>query len=377
MSQYDLVLQDGEVIDPASGRRGRFDVAFSGGRVAAIEPRIEAAAATQAVRVDGCLVTPGLVDLHSHVFDGVGEGVDADGYCLARGTTTAVDGGSAGARTFTAFKRITAGCRTRVLAWLNLSSIGQVDIRVGELLALPWIDVDAAVATARDNPDVIVGFKARLSTYVAGGTCKPVLRLLREAAEAAKLPVMVHIGDTGEPLAEILEELRPGDVVTHALTGRKHGMLRADGTLIPEVFAARERGVLFDAARGRNHVAFPVMQAAVEQGFLPDSLATDITVATGRDPAFSLPLMATHLLSFGVPIDEVIRRVTVNPARAIGREELGRLEVGGVGDATILRLEEGEFTIEDVDGRQRQTRQRLVAAGVVRDGQYLAIEPPR
>ncbi len=369
MSQYTLVLHGGEVIDPASGLRGRFDVAFEGDRVATIEPRVEGG--QRRIAADGCLLVPGLVDIHSHVFDGVGEGVNADQGCLTRGTTTTVDGGSAGARTFRAFRRLSQDLRCRVLAWLNLSTIGHVDLRVGELFALVWADVDAAVATARANPDLIVGFKARLSTYVCGGTCKPVLRLLREAADAAGLPVMVHVGDTGEPLAEIFPFLKAGDVVTHALTGRKFGILRADGQLIPEAFEARQRGVLFDAARGRNHVAFPVMQAAAEQGFLPDSLATDITLATAADPQFGLPLMASHLLSFGVPLDDVIARMTVNPASAIRRSNLGRLEVGGVSDATVLRVETGDFTLYDVDGRTRQTDRRLVAVGVVRAGEYV------
>lgn len=374
MSELDLVLHGGDVVDPKSGRRGRFDVRFSGDLVTAIEPRIDRARAARSVAVDGCLVVPGLVDLHSHVFEDVGEGVSADDVCLPRGTTTAVDGGCAGANTVRAFRRATEGARCRVLAWLNLSTIGQVDLRVGELMALQWGDVDAAVATALAYPDSIVGFKARLSTYVCGGSARPILRLLREAAEAANVPVMVHIGDTGEPLSEILSWLRPGDVVTHALTGRKFGILGADGRIIPEAFEARQRGVLFDAARGRNHVAFPVMQAAAEQGFLPDSLATDVTRTTAADPAFGLPLMMTHLLSFGIGIDDVIAMATANPARALRREDLGHLQPGGIGDATVLRLVEGAFTLHDVDGRSRNAERRLVAVGVVRAGAYSSID---
>ena len=375
MRRYDLLLHDGDVLDPASGRRGRLDVAFSGDTLTALEEGLDPQQARQAVGVDGCLVVPGLVDLHVHAFDGVGESASVDEVCLARGTTTVADGGSAGANLFAAFRRLTGSSRTRVLAWLNLSTIGQVDIRVGELLALPHADVDAAVATARAYPDLIVGLKARLSTYVVGGTCKPVLRLLREAADATNLPVMVHVGDTGEPLPEVLAFLRAGDVVTHILTGRKFGILGGDGKIIPEVFAARERGVLFDASRGRNHEAFPVVQAAVQQGFLPDCVSTDITRFTARNPAFGLPLMATHLLSFGVPLEDVVARITVNPARAMRRPELGRLAVGGTGDATVLRLEKGMFALQDVDGRVRRTDQRLAAVGVVRAGTYTPLAP--
>jgi len=372
VSEFSASLHGGEVIDPASGRRGRFDVAFDRDRVALIAPSVERTRSAQAIDATGCLVVPGLIDLHSHVFDGIGEGVDADAYCLRRGTTTTIDGGSAGANTIGAFRRMALNNRCRTLAWLNLSTIGQVDLRVGELIAAPWVDVDAAVRAAEANRDLVIGFKARLSTYVCGGTALPVLRAVREAAERTGLPFMVHIGDSGEPLPQLLPYLRPGDVVTHTLTGRKYGFLGPDGAILHEGFEARERGVLFDAARGRNHVAFPVMQAAVEQGFIPDSLATDITIATGADPAFGLPLMMTHLLSFGVPVEDVIARVTVNPARALRRDDLGRLDEGGIGDATVLRLEEGRFTIQDVDGRTRETDRRLICAGTVRAGEYVA-----
>lgn len=370
MTQYDLLMQGGELIDPASGRRGRFDIAFSGDSVAAIEESIDSSTAVRVERVDGLLVAPGLVDMHVHVFDGLGSSTPADDSCLARGTTTVVDGGSAGARTFRAFLRIVAPNRTRTLAWLNLSTIGQADTRVGELIALPYADVEAVVAIARAHSDVVVGLKARLSTYAAGGTCKPVLRLLREAADETRLPVLVHIGDTGEPLEEILPFLRPGDVVSHTLTGRKFGILGSDGRIIPAVFQARKRGILFEAARGGNHVSFSVLRAAVEQDFPPDIVATDITTKTAANPEFGMPMMGSQLLVFGIPLENVIAAMTVHPARAIRREDLGRLQVGGVGDASILRLEKGSFTIRDVDGRTQVTGERLVCLGVVRAGVY-------
>lgn len=368
MTDNGLVLRGGEVTDPASGLRGRLDVGFDGDRVTTIEPSVDG---PNAVDVTGCMVIPGMIDLHSHVFAGIGEGVGADEYCLRRGTTTTVDGGSAGFRSFGAFRTITGANQCRTLSWLNLSSIGQVDLRVGELMLAAWIDPDNAARTAEANRDLIVGFKARLSTYVCGGTCLPVLKAVRDAGERTGLPFMVHIGDSGEPMTEVLPMLRPGDVVTHTLTGRKHGLIGPDGTILPAAFEARERGVLFDAAHGRNHVSFPTLEAAVSQGFLPDSLATDITLATGADPAFGLALMMTKFMSYGVSVEELVPRVTINPARALRRDELGKLEVGGIGDATVLRVVEGPYTITDVDGRRRETNRRVDPVGVVRAGVWV------
>lgn len=370
---YDLLLRGGGVLDPSSGRKGPMDIAFAGGRVAAIEGGIAPSMATRVVPAEGLTVTPGLIDIHAHAFAGVGISVSADTHCLQRGSTTVVDAGSAGSKLFGAFAHVASDSRARLLAWLNLSTIGQVDIRVGELLCLLHADPDDAVAVARTHPDLIVGFKARLSSDVVGTTCKPVLRLLRAAGDEAGLPVMVHIGNTGEPLEEILSYLRPGDVVSHILTGRKNGILASDGTIFPSIVEAHERGVLFDVARGSNHLSFPVLRAAVEQGLLPDILSTDITVKTAVDPYFGLPMVATQLLAFGVPLETVLERMTTRPAKAIGREELGRLEVGGNGDATLLQLEEGDFTLRDSDGRALRVSQRLVAAGVVRAGVYFPV----
>jgi dihydroorotase len=172
-------------------------------------------------------------------------------------------------------------------------------------------------------------------------------------------------------MTEVLPLLRPGDVVTHTFTGRKHGFVGPDGKILPAAFEARERGVLFDAAHGRNHVSFPIVETAVEQGFLPDSLATDITLVTGANPDFGLPLMMTKLMSYGVRIEDLIPRVTVKPARALQRDELGRLAVGGIGDATVLRVVDGPYTFGDVDGRSRQTDRRVEAVGVVRAGAWV------
>jgi dihydroorotase len=379
--RFDLLLKDGEFIDPASGRRGQWDVAFADGKVAAIRSAIDPGSAACVVSAAGAMVVPGLIDMHAHPVAGIGEGVDPDAIGLQRGVTTVADGGTCGTGTFGAFRSSMAASRTRLLAWLNLSSIGQADTRVGELIFLAAVNVDEMVALAAKHPDTIVGFKARLSTYVTGGgsALRP-LKLLLEAGEAAKLPVMIHVGDTAEPLGRILEMLRPGDVVSHYLTSRKHNLLGIQATpgapIIPEAFAARERGVLFDTARGRNHMAFPQMEAAVAQGLLPDTLSTDLALHTAADPNFTLLAVATQFMAFGLSVDDCLVRMTVNPARILRRPDLGMLAVGGGAEATLVRIEHGTFRLSDADGRIRTTDRRLVAAGVVRAGEYVGLTPP-
>lgn len=377
---FDLLLKGGEFFDPASGRHGQFDVAFSTGKVAAILPDIDPSLADRVESAAGAMVVPGLIDMHAHPAEGIGEGVNPDAIGIGRGATTLADGGTYGTGTFGAFRPIVAASKTRLLAWLNLSSIGQADTRIGELIFLAAVNVDEAVQLARKHPGIIVGFKARLSTYVTGGGSALVpLKLLLEAGEAAKLPVMIHVGDTAEPLGRILDLLRPGDVVSHYLTSRKHNLLGIQASqgadIIPEAFAARERGVIFDTARGRNHMAFPQMQAAIEAGLLPDTFSTDLAVHTAADPNFSLTAVATHFMSFGLSVEDCLVRMTVNPARVIRRPELGTLAEGGVGDATLLRIEHGVFPLRDADGRTRTTDRRMMAIGVVRAGNYFGIAP--
>lgn len=365
---FDLIVTGGEVFDSQTGTIAVEDVGFREGKVVAIRPDLERHLAGRVYDASGAIVAPGLIDMHAHVFDCVGDSVDPDEACLPRGTTTVVDGGSAGANTFEAFLRLTQHKATRVLAWLNLSTIGQVDTRVGELLAAPHADVERAVATIERNPESIVGLKARLSTYVVGGTARPVLKLLRECADAVHLPVMVHIGDTGEPLATILEYLRPGDVVSHMMTGRKNGILDAQGILRPVVKEARERGVIFEAARGLNHESFIVLESCLEQGFLPDVISTDLTKDTARDPDYGLPLMASHLMSFGASVTDVLMAMTSVPARVINRPELGTLSRGGIGDCTIVRIVNDPARLVDVDGRVRDVQEQLKVDAVIRNG---------
>ncbi|NTW36473.1 MAG: amidohydrolase family protein [Syntrophobacteraceae bacterium] len=380
--RYDLLLKGGEFIDPGSGRRGQFDVAFVGDKVAAIGPGLPSGLAKQVESAAGAMVVPGVIDMHAHAADGLGPSCNPDVIGVNRGVTTILDGGSCGVGSFRVLRYVAAANKTRVLAMLNLSSMGLIDLRAGELILRNLVDVEEVVQAAKSNPDLVVGFKGRLSTYVTGqAPALPILKLLLEAGKEANLPVMVHVGDTAEPLGEILDLLRPGDICSHYLTPRKNGILGSQAfpgaKLIPEIFEARKRGVILDIARGRTmHMGFPQMQATVEAGLLPDTISTDLTSLSIPFPEVNVFSIATALMSFGVPLEECLKELTVNPAMAMRRPELGKLEEGGIGDATLLKVEEGDFTVSDVDGRTRKTNKRVVAVGVVRAGSYMKIEPP-
>lgn len=367
-----LWLRNGRLIDLASGVESSADLVIAGGEIKAVGPNLTPAGRPTVVDAGGQYILPGLVDLHAHVFEGVGDSVGADEACLGRGTVTVVDGGSAGAASVDAFRRIARGCRTEVLAWLNLATVGLIDTSVGELVMGPYLNPEAAVAAARRHAGFIVGIKARLSTYAAGGGAVRVLRVLRAVANELALPVMVHVGDTIEPLEDLVGYLRPGDVVTHALTGRKHGIVDADGSLRPGIREAQRAGIVFDAARGRNHLSFSVLSRSLEQGFLPDTLSTDMTLVTATDPRYGLGTLATYLLGLGVPLHEVIARVTIRPSEVLGRSLGASLQPGQAADLTLVALRRSPTTFEDVDGRRLVADRVFEPMGTVRAGVYAA-----
>jgi dihydroorotase len=377
MPTYDLLIRGGTVIDPAAGLNDRRDVAISGGKVAAVEPSIAADQAAKVLDASGKLVVPGLLDMHAHVFAGVGGGAEVDQDCLARGTTTVLDGGSTGAAAYQGFRRyVVEPSKTRLLTWLHISSIGLIDTRVGELTNLLHVDPDLAASMAEANRDNIIGFKIRISAYVAGGTAKPALKLVRQAADRTGLPIMVHIGEGGEPLNEVLPFLRPGDVVTHTLTGRRHGVLGYDGKVLPAVREARQNGIHFDSAHGRGHWGFDLIRRVLDQDFVPDSVSTDITRPTAADPTFHQPTIMSKLMALGLPLERAIPMATSNSARWLKREgELGTLQPGAAGDVAVLEMLEGSFTFRDNEGQSLQATKRLRPVATILAGDVFEASP--
>ncbi len=376
----DLLITGGTVVDPAGAVHERRDVAIANGRVLAIEPSIPSAGAATVLDATDRYVVPGLVDLHVHVYPGVADlSVEADPTCLGRGVTTAVDAGSAGANTFAGFRRLVVErSRGRILAYLNISAMGQIDPIIGELHDLRFADPERAAAVALAHPDLVVGFKVRVSEMLAGPNGLAGLERALEAGRATSLPVMVHIGGTPFGIEEVLARLRPGDVVTHSFTGWQPGALVDDaGRLVPAAREARDRGVLFDVGHGAGSFTWPVAEAALADGFRPDTISSDLHRLNVASPVHDLATTLSKFLLLGLSLDDVIAMATTAPARALGAHGsgLGRLEPGAAADVTVLALEEGRFLLRDTAGTDREADRRLVPVAVVRDGRQVPVAP--
>jgi dihydroorotase len=371
------VIKGGTVIDPANNLEVRRDVALAVGRVAAVEADIPASEATRSVDATGLVVTPGLIDFHMHAYwGGTDVGLDPDRYCLPRGVTTVVDGGSAGAHNFLAFRRLVIDqAKTRVRAFLHISTIGQVDVRPGELSNLAYIDREAAAKCIREHRDVILGLKLRLSRDAVGANSLRPLEMAREVADEVKVPIMVHIGDSEAPLAEIAAMLRPGDIITHYLTPRRHGILDEQGSLLPVLAEAVARGIKLDVAQGRPHVGFKVAQAAFAAGLLPDTISSDVVTFSVHGIVKDLPNVMDKFLALGLSLPQVIERTTSKPAAMMGMEgEIGTLTPGAVADVTAFAVEDGEFRFVDPVGEEITGRQRLVPRLVFRAGEEVQVQ---
>lgn len=369
--RYDLVLKGGHLIDPASGLDERRDVAFSTGRVAAVDLDIPAQTSRETADLAGAYIAPGLIDLHAHAFIGGHDlGIEIDAICGSTGVTTLCDAGSTGAANFPGLREyVMARSETRVLAFLHIAAIGLTHLGIGEHCFLDYSDSDLAAGVAREHRDVVLGIKVREQVEVVGAHALEPLRRGIRAAEAAGVPVIVHVNNPPVEYGEVLALLRPGDVVSHFFHGRGSGILDDRGRIKPAVREARRRGVLFDVAHGRNHVNFPVVRKALEQGFYPDTVSSDLTRPGRAGVVRDLPTTLSKFLSLGMPLADVVRSATAAPAKAIGWSgELGTLRVGACGDAAVFTIEEGRFAYHDADGNTLEGTRRWVPRLTVRAG---------
>ncbi len=367
---FDLLLVNGTVIHPGAGTRRELDVGIAGGRIAAMEQGLPRDGAGQVLDAGGCVVTPGLIDFHVHSYWGVNPyGADLDTLCGATGVTTTADAGSAGPVNFAGFRHLVyERSRTRMLAFVAVAQHGVLHLP-GELENIAFADPEGAARTVRDNPDVAVGIKVRLHLKSVGRNGREALAMALQAGDACGAPVMVHVGDTGLSMEEIVETLRPGDIVTHCYTPKQPAIVDPEGRLRPAVLEAQRRGVIFDVAHANGHFDFDLVARAMDQGLRPDIISTDLHRMSGNGPVVDLPTTLTKFLMLGLDLDEIIADCTLNAARAVGRHHrLGVLEVGREADVAVLEVVDQATRLRDSVGNQRTAARRIVARHTLRAG---------
>jgi dihydroorotase len=373
---YDLLLRGGHVIDPKNSVSAVRDVAIQDGKIAAVAAKIDPAQAFKTVDVTGLYVTPGLIDIHAHMYTGTGEkgsyagdnSVYPDGFTLRVGVTTAVDVGGAGWRNFEDFKtRVIDRSRTRVLSFLNIVGNG---MRGGDYeQALADMQAAPTAEMAKKYPGVVVGIK---TAHYAGPEWTPVEQAV-EAGTLANIPVMVDFGSNKpeRPVAELVtKKLRPGDIYTHVYSGLRNELLDT-GKVNPGLWEGRKRGVIFDVGHGGGSFAWRVAVPAVKEGFKPDSISTDLHIGSMNAGMKDMLNVMSKFLALGLSLDEVVRLSTWNPAREIKQEGLGHLSVGAVADVAVLSLEKGKFGFVDSFGGRKAGTQKLVCEMTLREGKVV------
>jgi dihydroorotase len=348
---FDLVVAGGELVGPGPGRSGRYDVAVTDGRVASLAPDIPRRLAAQVVDARGCIVVPGLIDLHTHLFfGGTFWGVDPTPVAWRTGVTSWVDAGSAGAFNIAALRRLSSGLTPlHTSAFVNISSIGLV-AETGEASRKDLCDPGLCAAAAEEHRDFVIGVKCRLDGPATGEMGLAPLRLAVQAAAVAGLPVMAHIAGGPPNIDDVLDLLRPGDLVTHCATGQDMSLVRGKDSLRPSAVRARERGVLFDVGHGSGGFSFAVAESMLAAGAPPDIISSDLHQRSLLGPGFDLPTCMSKFLAIGMSLEDVVRAATTNPAGVVAggpRARGGSLAVGDPADLAIFELEAGDFALYD------------------------------
>jgi dihydroorotase len=375
---YDLVLKGGRVLDERNGVDEVLDVAVKAGKIAAVGKSLDAGAG-QVEDVSGAIVAPGLIDIHTHVYHKATSLSVDPGFIARRSATTAlVDAGSAGAGNYDGFRDyVMAHSPYRIFAFLNVSFPGifgfDKGVSIGEATLREMLPVDRCVAKIEANRDRIVGVKVRIGGPVTGELGLEALELALEAAEAVGLPLMTHIGTAPPSYADVVSMLRPGDILTHCFRPDPNSALGADGKLLPEALAARERGVLFDIAHGMGAFGYATTETALGNGFKPDLISSDVHVIAVEGPGFDLLHTMSKLLNCGLTLPEVIGMSSNRPALAIQRPELGHLGVGAPADITVLRQVDSNYVFEDVVGATRQGSTLLQPVSVYLGGKSMKV----
>ena len=356
---YDVILKEGEIIDPGQKMHTTGSVAIQDGKIAALGVKLPAMEAGIVLDMRGKIIAPGLIDLHCHpAFGFAALGVPADEAGLNTGVTLLGDGGSAGAANFEAFRRLVVQpTRTQVYCFLNLAKAGL--ITMPEIFTLRDIDIELSKRVVEANREIIKGIKVRAIQPLAEGLGVKGVEMAKKLAADLRLPLMIHIGETRDRMEKdrmddfsrsAVSLLEKGDILSHFLTWEPGGMILPEGTVYPELEAARKRGVYLDSCHGMNHFSFTVARHALARGVIPHIISTDLT-ADNSSVTQSLPVIMSKFLNLGLSLDQVIEMTTVNPARAVGEEgRHGSLKMGMPADITILETVKGDFLFSDGKG---------------------------
>ncbi len=369
----DLVLKGGRLVDPSQGLDKVTDIAFAGGKVSAIGDGL---AGKDTRDAKGKIVSPGLIDLHTHVYwGGTSLGVEAELLARTGGVTTFIDAGSAGAGNFHGFrKHVIEPSPVRILPYLNVSFPGifafSKTVMVGESADMRLLDPREAVRVAREHKDLVLGIKVRVGKSASGDSGIMPLDIALDVAEEVGLPLMAHLDAPPPSRHEVVSRLRPGDILTHCFRPFPNAPVRADGRVRDEILAARARGVIFDIGHGGGSFGFGTTTKMLAAGFLPDVISSDVHVISIEGPAFDLLTTMSKFLCLGVDLPTVIKLATSNAAAAIKRPDLGTLKVGSIGEATVIDVAKGTFDYADSIGERMIGEQRLLSAGVVLAGRW-------
>ncbi|MDG1893839.1 MAG: amidohydrolase/deacetylase family metallohydrolase [Fuerstiella sp.] len=372
--EYDILIRGGEVVDPSQQLRGVRDVAVLDGRIAAVEEHITGEA-VNTIDAQGQIVVPGLIDLHVHVYTHSPFGLDADPLCPAGGVTTMLDAGTAGSFNFDAFRRDNIDrAKTQIFSLVNLSCIGLIGASLGELLDRRYADPDGVVQTIRNHPDVAVGVKIRVGKHIIGDGQQgwDNLRDAIRAAREAGVWLMVHIGECPMSIPQLVNELSAGDCITHCFKGGSTRITDDSNRIDEDVRAAAERGVIFDVGHGYGSFQWEVVEAALEQEFLPTTISTDLHTQNIHGPVYDMPTTMSKFLMLGVPIEKVIEMSTTRPAEILNRsDDIGTLRLGSVADIAVLERHAGQFQFTDSYRQHRVGDELLTAAATIRRGEIV------
>ena len=378
---YDLLIKGGRIIEPAQNIDANLDIALSQGKIAAVSRDIPSQESQRVIDASNKIVTPGLIDLHCHVYAGIHRNsVEPDIVGVKQGVTTVVDAGSAGQAIFGGFpKYVIPASRTTVFCFLSLGSQG-LSV-TPELRDWVEIDLDAIAATVESHRDIIKGIKLRLVGNIVASDGVEVLKIAKKTAKKLGLPIMVHIGDIKKQVSptltqEILPLMEPGDILSHVFTANLGSVLRSDGSVLPELREAMERGVILEVAHGSANVSFEVARKCLAQGILPTVISTDVSMGSLNGPVYGMTVTMSKFIALGLDLKKVIEMSTINPARALSIEDrVGSLKPGMDADISILELLSGTWKLED-SGQQTIEATTLIAPSMtIKSGEMITAQP--